>query len=231
MTRSPPFALAFTSLALTIQSGSSFVPTPSHQSFLPSRPHPLEPKIRRTSHKIPLMAGTLDGAVTAFDDFFRTQPFLSAFVACSVKASAADFLAQTSPAAAVEKPVIPEEETAPVEDLNYQRNLAFLLYGGLYQGMFLQFLYSVVYPFLYGGSAFQVPLTVLTDIEKYKNHVVTQNLLYKFWMVWAPAQTINFGVVPPHLRVFFVAFVSFFWVYILSGISSQETTKTGPTVT
>jgi len=136
--------------------------------------------------------------------------------------------------------------------------------------MFLQFLYSVVYPFLYGGSAFQVPLTVLTDItifgpfltlpiayiirslidnnvfeseginlvdpvvsgiEKYKNHVVTQNLLYKFWMVWAPAQTINFGVVPPHLRVFFVAFVSFFWVYILSGISSQETTKTGPTVT
>jgi hypothetical protein len=36
-------------------------------------------------------------AAAVVDDFFRTQPFLSAFVACSVKASAADLLAQTSP--------------------------------------------------------------------------------------------------------------------------------------
>lgn len=233
--------------------------------------------------------------MSAFDNFFRTQPFLSAFVACSVKASAADFLAQasetedeaassvvaTSASAAKAPPsfltmftassttAIEQQEQQQPPDVNLNRNVAFLLYGGLYQGMFLQFLYMVVYPFLYGDSVFRVPLTILTDIcafgpfvtlplayilraviesnngdgseensnsnnsnelqetlqqgiAKYKNHVVTQGLLYKYWSIWAPAQTINFLFVPEHLRVFFVAFVSFFWVFLLSGISSQQ---------
>ena len=213
----------------------------------------------------------------ALDEFFRTQPFLSAFVACSVKASAADFLAQTSVDADSEdlKHVVAKssdqgnEALQLLQSVNMERNFAFLLYGGLYQGMFLQFLYMVVYPALYEGSDFRIPLSIFSDIcvfgpfvtlpvayiiraiiesrtaakehtntieesvsltepvqqaiEKYKNHVLTQNLLFKYWMLWAPAQTINWCFVPEHLRVFFVAFISFFWVYLLSSISSLQT--------
>ena len=60
-------------------------------------------------------------------------------------------------------------------------------------------------------------------LEKYQDAVLHQNLLLTYWLVWAPAQTVNFTMVPPHLRVFFVAAVSFVWVFMLSLISSEET--------
>eukprot|EP00539_Tryblionella_compressa_P004484 CAMPEP_0178740508 /NCGR_PEP_ID=MMETSP0744-20121128/4629_1 /TAXON_ID=913974 /ORGANISM="Nitzschia punctata, Strain CCMP561" /LENGTH=354 /DNA_ID=CAMNT_0020393289 /DNA_START=95 /DNA_END=1159 /DNA_ORIENTATION=+ len=223
------------------------------------------------------------------DDFFRTQPFLAAFLTCSLKASAADLAAQTS----AKTTDVEHEKTNPTSagttavakasevsnsltpDVNMNRTFSFFLYGGLYQGMFLQFLYTVAYPYLYGNSSHQVVLQIHSEIvlfgpfltlplayviralidandgtespvsvsyqegskngremitvanqahsglEKYKNHVMTQGLLLKYWMVWGPAQTFNFLVVPPHLRVVFVAMVSFFWVYLLSMISSQ----------
>lgn len=224
-----------------------------------------------------LQAVELESAGAALDEFFRTQPFLSAFVACSMKASAADFLAQTSVDDDNHVAVLTKSSADKVnqallllENVNIQRNVAFLLYGGLYQGMFLQFLYMVVYPTLYGGSDLRIPLSIFSDIcafgpfvtlpiayilrgviesqtlmdnqeeqqhfsitepmqqaiEKYKSHVLTQNLLLKYWMIWAPAQTINWCFVPEHLRVFFVAFVSFFWVYLLSAISSQQSVAT-----
>lgn len=40
--------------------------------------------------------------------------------------------------------------------------------------------------------------------------------LKALWAVWVPSQLINFSVVPLHLRVPFVAFVSFTWCVILS---------------
>jgi hypothetical protein len=236
----------------------------------------------------------LDGPAQALSEFFRTQPFLAAFMTCSVKASAADLLAQTSTSNNNEeeqqekaKKMIPAKKKKRTESsstsssalrnkktkedssVNVHRNLAFLLYGGLYQGMFFQFLYMAVYPALYGDSPYRIVASVFTDtcvfgpfvtlpiayiiraviesntttgdheykhkhtlssliqpieqgIDKYKNHVLTHGLLYTYWMIWAPAQTLNHGFVPEHLRVFFVAFVSFFWVYLLSGISSQQ---------
>jgi Mpv17 / PMP22 family len=233
------------------------------------------------------------------DDFFRTQPFLAAFMAASFKASAADFLAQTSSRKSEgedqesislpQRPhrskrhsqerahairIIPKQSMQPLPPVNMNRNLAFLLYGGLYQGMFLQFLYTFVYPWLYGNHPHQIVLQVHTEIclfgpiitlplayilrsiidydpqemnkvgtgdaagvertlmnqvlggiHKYKDHVMTEGLLLKYWSVWAPAQTINFILIPPHLRVVFVAVVSFFWVYLLSMISSGGVTQ------
>lgn len=253
-------------------------PSSTLQSYQPPKVQP------RTGQKVPSKTQLdalveIDSATSGLDDFFRTQPFLSAFVACSVKASVADFLAQTSVvtsknAAEVQRMLSHSRHqvddaimTHMVGNINIQRNIAFLLYGGLYQGMFLQFLYLVVYPNLYSGSAFRIPLSIFSDIfafgplvtlpiayiiqsimanitvtsyddkgldddflvervhqalEKYKNHVLTKDLLTKYWMVWGPAQTINWCFVPEHLRVFFVAFVSFFWVYLLSAISSQQ---------
>jgi Mpv17 / PMP22 family len=219
------------------------------------------------------------------NDFFRTQPFVAAFMACSLKASTADVLAQTSTpdneSEVVEKeeglsriPLVASwmeawKEKQPQEPIdsssssvNWNRTLAFYLYGGLYQGMFLQFLYTMAYPHIYGNHPHQLQLQVHTDIvlfgpfltlplayiirawidhaslptgehgsesgkehhltvhhlveqamrglEKYKDHVFSQNLLWKYWAIWGPAQTFNFTMVPPHLRVVFVACVSFF---------------------
>ena len=219
----------------------------------------------------------LEGAIASIDAFNQSQPFLSAFVTCGVKASAADLLAQTSAASTDEEDtsvavVAKSEQPSSEDNINVNRNFAFLLYGGLYQGMFLQFLYSFVFPFLYGDSEYRVVLQVLTDIlvfgpfltlpiayvikqflaegvgindesddisivetfkkgiNKYKNHVETQGILFKYWSIWAPAQTLTFGVVPPHLRVVFVAFVSFFWVTVLSDVSSREETPPSRTV-
>ena len=169
-----------------------------------------------------------------------------------------------------------------MNNFNVNRNIAFWLYGGLYQGMWLQFLYTVVYPMLFSTSEHPLIYQVHTEIvvfgpfvtlplayiirsiidnnqsrsssdsttidekndglsssetttvfeqatqgiEKYIDHIMSQGLLWKYWLIWGPAQTINFTVVPPHLRVVFVAFVSFFWVYLLSMISSQGISST-----
>ena len=48
------------------------------------------------------------------------------------------------------------------------------------------------------------------------------DLLLNYWAVWTPAQCLTFSVVPEHLRIPFVAFVSFFWLIILSTISSRD---------
>lgn len=204
----------------------------------------------------------------AVNEFFQAEPFLAAFLACSFKASAADFLAQSeSLASSASKQgikIMPSNQTKDQlkDGMDYSRNLAFLLYGGLYQGVFLQFLYTIVYPDLFGLSSLRIPLSIFTDIflfgpfvtlpvayvirglvedtnkddtliqsmhmalQKYENHIASQDLLQKYWMVWAPAQTINNCCVPEHLRVLFVAFVSFFWVYLLSALSSSVTSNT-----
>ena len=241
-----------------------------------------------------------EGAVAAIDSFYHTQPFLSAFVTASLKASMADLLAQTSAAATdasvstsssmdVDSVVqkahefragqtstlkLPDDVlTLPdVMDVDVNRNLAFILYGGLYQGMFLQFTYSMLYPFLYGDMPYRIALQVISDVlifgplvtlplayvikallheasnddvsvendssdysvtfvqtvqkglSKYKNHVETQNLLLQYWAFWAPAQIINQNYVPHHLQVAYVACVGFFWIILLSAISSRSET-------
>lgn len=271
MTRSSFVLLIKLAFTVTIASSFQYHTLPSLLTFRRTTTHP-------TTRQQQAFVEEMDSVTLVLDNFFKTQPFLAAFVACSVKASAADFLAQSSVEDTPEFKDIhdlasqqsTQQTTRNVlqvlEHLNVQRNVAFLLYGGLYQGMFLQFLYLVVYPLLYDGSDFRIPLSILSDIcafgpfvtlpiayiirgmlespdaldetsqgswmepiyqavDKYKSHVLTQNLLLKYWMVWAPAQTINWCLVPEHLRVFFVAFVSFFWVYSLSTISSQQTEK------
>ena len=248
-----------------------------------------------------------EGAVAAIDSFYHTQPFLSAFVTASLKASMADLLAQSSAAATdasastptsmdVDSVVqkahelragqtstlkLPDDILAipDVMDVDVNRNLAFILYGGLYQGMFLQFTYSMLYPFLFGDMPYRIALQVISDVlifgplvtlplayvikallheashddgsfdndksdesmtlvqtvqkglSKYKNHVETQNLLLQYWAFWAPAQVINQNFVPHHLQVAYVACVGFFWIILLSAISSRSETVSEDTTT
>lgn len=96
---------------------------------------------------------SIDGAGSAIDTFFQTQPYLSAFLTCSFKASAADFVAQSKE----------EEESSPAapaaqgsgSTVDISRNLAFIVYGGTYQGLFQEALYSKVFPQIFPGRDWQ----------------------------------------------------------------------------
>lgn len=179
--------------------------------------------------------------VSAVDTFYQTQPYMAAFLTCSVKASAADLVAQ---------------KKSEQNDIDVSRNLAFLAYGGIWQGIFQQFLFTALYPLLFAGNSWDsileqvvfdtsvmgpmvcLPIvytvknlfrtgnvskeTVLEALETYYDHVTTRGLLTTYWSIWIPAQFATFGFVPPHLRVLFVAAVSFFWVTKLSAISAVD---------
>lgn len=182
--------------------------------------------------------------LTALDSFYQTQPYQAAFLTCSVKASAADFLTQKRTL---------DSEREEQSSVDIQRNVAFLVYGGLYQGICQEFIFGTLFPKIFGTdtSLYSVieqvamDMLVLTPLlclpaaylvkasmsegesfqqglEKYWNHVQQEGLLVKYWMLWVPVQSITFSVCPLHLRIPFIAAVSFVWLQILSFISSTE---------
>ncbi len=59
-----------------------------------------------------------------------------------------------------------------------------------------------------------MPAAPLPAVEKYRGEI--WDSLKALWSVWVPAQLINFAFVPRHLRVPYVAAVSFGWTVILS---------------
>jgi hypothetical protein len=62
-------------------------------------------------------------------------------------------------------------------------------------------------------------------LDKYLTDVRDNDLLKKYWTIWVPAQTISFSFVPDHLRVAFMASISFFWFILFSTVSSQGDNK------
>ena len=64
--------------------------------------------------------------------------------------------------------------------------------------------------------------TLKESLNKYISDVMERGLLFKYWSIWLPVQFLTFGVIPEHFRVTFVALVSFFWIAILSSVSSME---------
>jgi hypothetical protein len=207
----------------------------------------------------------LSAAGAAIDSFFQTSPYLSAFLTCSFKATAADYVAQTQSSddnSEMENTCDDEEAT---NSLDYQRTLAFLVYGGIYQGLFQELLYSGIFPAIFGvdptwkGVGTQVSLdmfligpficlpvayivksafmadelnmtTIQSTFEKYMQDVSQRGLLFKFWGVWIPVQSLTFSVIPRHFRVAFIAFVSFFWMYILSKTSAATSAETSDNI-
>jgi len=106
------------------------------------------------------VAGVLSGSTTAsasapfmslINSFFQTQPYLAAFLTCSVKASAADMLAQSQEDSSEANDPSFNMETQ-TNGLDISRNLGFLMYGGLYSGLAQNYLYNVVYPKLFGAD-------------------------------------------------------------------------------
>ena len=176
-------------------------------------------------------------------DFYAQFPLQAAVLTCGVKASAADGIAQArAPRAGA---------WDWGEDLEFRRNLAYVLYGGIFVGALCHYEYDVVFPLLFGdeGGMWTAAKEVLLDcfvsaplvwlppaylikavvydypltegLQKYRDDVLENGLLQKYWTIWVPAQSVSFTVVPDHLRVAFMAAVSFFWFILFSTVSSN----------
>lgn len=193
--------------------------------------------IRGGARSGPLHA--VDGALAIVNQFFHSSPYIAAALTCGTKASAADYVAQR------------RQATGNTSKLDAARNVAFLLYGALYQGMAQEFIYNHLYPAWFGTESSVVvvlkkvffdlliqttlvtlPVAYLTKaaifrdsakqgLTRYWQDITTNGLLTKYFLLWGPVQCITFSIIPEHLRVSFIAVVSFFWLIILSTVSAR----------
>lgn len=173
--------------------------------------------------------------------FFSQNPFAAAFIVCALKASTADIVAQKAASVA-----------ASIKDIDVRRNAAFLVYGGAYQGIFQEFLFNRIFPLLFGDDvglttvlkkvmvdmfivspflclpvayiikALAFKQSAMDGVKRYIGDVKNSGLLIKYWKVWAPVQTMTFTIVPAKFRITFIACFSFFWLIVLSAISSKN---------
>lgn len=231
----------------------------SHHS-LPCR-HTAE-SIRQlpSSRRTKLHAAILTSTVAAIDAFWRNSPYVAAALTCGIKASAADLVAQKrqykqrndAETAAGSDTSLTPEATNSSSKTDMQRNLAFILYGALYQGMAQEYIYNHLYPVLFGSAIdartvltkvlfdllvqttiFTLPIAYMSKaiiysysfreaLRRYIDDIKNHGLLTKYFSLWGPVQCLTFSIVPEHWRVTFIAFVSFFWLIILSTIASKS---------
>ena len=134
-------------------------------------------------------------------------------------------------------------------NIDWSRALVFILYGGFYQGMVQEFNYNHILPILGTGTdlltvarkvvvdmgfispfltiptayvikGFLVGKSFTQSLVNYVDDVLNKGLILKNWMIFVPVQCITFSIIPQHFRVSFVAFISFFWMILLSTMLS-----------
>jgi hypothetical protein len=79
------------------------------------------------------------------------------------------------------------------------------------QGLHHPFIY---FPVFYSMKAFVEGKPMTTAWDKYRTEI--RDSCQALWKIWVPAQAINFAFVPRHMRIPFVAAVSFGWTVVLS---------------
>lgn len=196
----------------------------------------------RKSTELKSFAVGSDTFLEEVTEFYQTAPYLAAFLTCGVKASAADYIAQqrsndkASDATASNNNFSSKNgEVVLPSNLDLPRNVAFILYGGLYQGMTQEFIFNHIYPILFGTATdvttvatkvvfdnlviapfLCLPISYLFKSVIYKDSpmkamisytddVKEQGLLLKYWSVWCPVQCLTFSIVPEHFRKFLLS--------------------------
>ena len=149
-------------------------------------------------------------------DLYANFPLQSAILTCGVKAHVADGIAQV------------RSETDSVE---FKRNLAYVLYGGIFVGGMCHLEYDYIFPALFGNDhstktifeevifdnfisaplfwlppAYVVKAAVYDypmkeGLEKYVHDIKHNGLLTKYLSIWIPAQSISFSVIPGELYI------------------------------
>mmetsp|Transcript_18554 Transcript_18554/g.50713 ORF Transcript_18554/g.50713 Transcript_18554/m.50713 type:complete len:174 (-) Transcript_18554:133-654(-) len=137
-------------------------------------------------------------------------------------------------------------------NVDWRRTVAFMTYGGLYQGVAQTLLFNNLYshwfgdathwqvvaqkvlfnaifndallciPMAYAIKAFVFRFSLQTALQQYWSDVWQQHLLLKNYALFIPVNIALFTVVPPHFRTTVLAMVSFFWMIILSSVSSRQ---------
>ncbi|KAG7351271.1 Mpv17 / PMP22 family protein [Nitzschia inconspicua] len=223
----------------------------------------LSPWHRTARSSTSLESSLLSTAITAVDAFWRSSPYAVAAIVCGVKASAADLVAQKRQMRKAAEAALEDKGgslsndsgtaaiTVPEIKINKMRNVAYLIYGSVYQGMFQEYMYNHVYPAMFGNGTglitvlskvsfdllFQtifltLPMAYLSKalifrysikeaFRRYMDDIRNHGLLTKYFSLWGPVQCITFSIIPEHFRVTFIAGVSFFWLIILSSIASK----------
>eukprot|EP00956_Cyclotella_meneghiniana_P034088 scaffold101438_cov66-Cyclotella_meneghiniana.AAC.4 len=173
-------------------------------------------------------------------------PFIYSETTFRLKAGLADIVAQKSQAA---KDAKNEDDVSPFQA---KRTFAFLMYGGLYQGVAQEIIFNEFFPWLFGqgtdvrtviskvlfDSFVVTPLLCLPvayvvksvifqyslkeAFNRYTTDVKQNGLLTKYWCIWGPVQCLTFGVIPQHLRIAWIALVSFFWLIIFSSLTAKS---------
>ena len=246
-----PTALVLLSVmgALT-KSTIAFAPAPTRQQQSIQQSIPIQSSSTTTS------LGMSFADVSAF---YADFPLQAAVLTCGFKASIADGIAQVKSHHTTHDDVDNDDDNNKVslvkmidDNIEFKRNLAYILYGGIFIGALCHYEYDVIFPVLFGTEhslltsiqevvfdnfvtaplawlppayfikAVMYDYSMKEGLERYIHDVTENDLLRKYWTVWVPAQSVSFTVVPDHLRVVFMASVSFFWFIWLSTISSSS---------
>ena len=180
------------------------------------------------------------GLLATINTFYKTYPVLASFGTCSVKGCIADMIAQR------------QNKASAQEKFSLRRNAAYIFYSGIFLGLGSELIYNHVHPPLFGEATrasvilgkvlfdnfvcapliwlppayFVKAILYGKDLRwggrQYIEDVTHKGLLREYWKVWVPMQSINFSIVPLHLRVSVMAGTSLFWLTILSCISSNK---------
>ena len=104
------------------------------------------------------------------NQFFLHYPFISAFLMCAMKASFADFIAQKISTRNVNnnKQLPQQQQQRP--KFEYKRNIAFLLYGGIYQGCVNEYIFNHIYPSLFGSGTDIVTASMKVLLDQLFTH-------------------------------------------------------------
>jgi len=115
-------------------------PTASSWSSAPSSLLNCQVK-NRSGRKCATAALQAIPALAALDLFFQSSPYTAGAITCGVKASTADLVAQKKQeSCSNDKDVSTKPKKADLK-----RNIAFTIYGALYQGMALEYIYNQLY--------------------------------------------------------------------------------------
>jgi Mpv17 / PMP22 family len=122
----------------------------------------------------------------------------------------------------------------------YQGAIQELIYNNLYNAMFgtattvRVAVQKVLFDAIFHNALVCIPMayvvkalvrdkvSVLTGIRNYIQDVRYHGLLLKYYTLWMPVNAMLFTIVPPHWRISVMALVSFFWMILLSTISSRS---------
>jgi len=194
--------------------------------------------------------GLLKGVAVAADTFWRNSPYTAAALVCGIKGSVADCIAQRNQY----RNQLSDDEASAFKvpyKIDFRRNIAYILYGSVYLGVTLEYIYNHIYPRLFGAGTdiatimkkvffdMLVHSTLLTlpfaylskavifkysfkeAMRLYVDDIKYQKLLHKYYAIWIPFMSFSYRYVPEHFRVSFVALISFFWIIMLSSIANK----------